>query len=111
MHLAGNSLGLLICHYLLAGFNFTGSLLDLVAIGIFLTLFNTIFKPIIKFIFWPLIVLTLGIGLILINGFGLYLANYFFEALTISGILTLIWATLIIWVINTVLILSAKLLK
>lgn len=110
-HILGNSLGILLCSYLVKGFEFSGTLLNLIEIAFFLTIFNTIFKPIIKFIFWPLIILTLGLGLILINAFGLWLSTLLFKGLTIEGFLPLIFSTLIIWAINFFLIVLAKLIK
>jgi len=111
LHLLGNGFGILVCHSLIKGFEFSGGWYDLFLISLFLTIFNSIFKPVIKFIFWPLIILTLGIGLILINAFGVFLASLIFKGLTIKGILPLIFSTLIIWFINTFLILLAKMIK
>ena len=107
-HFWGNFLGILLCDYLIKGFDFSGSLFCLAEIALFLTIFNLIFKPILKFLFLPLIILTLGLGLIFINALGLWLTDSIFESLSIEGILPLLFATFIIGFINLVLISLAK---
>jgi len=107
-HFWGNFLGILLCDYLIKGFDFSGSLFCLAEIALFLTIFNLIFKPILKFLFLPLIILTLGLGLIFINALGLWLASKIFESLSIEGIFPLILSTLIISIINLFLISLAK---
>jgi uncharacterized membrane protein YvlD (DUF360 family) len=56
----------------------------------------------------PIIIITLGLGIIIINAIILYLLDYFLVQITISGLYPLIYATLIISVINLVFHFSAK---
>lgn len=70
-----------------------------IAAGIF-TFLNIFIRPILKFILSPVIVLTLGFALFLINAFLLYLLDKFLTNITITGTLPLIYATLIISLVN-----------
>ncbi len=82
------------------GFHLMGDVREYVAIGFVFMLLNTVVKPILKFILSPLIVLTLGLGLLAINAFLLRLLDIFFKNLTIDNVSALLYATILIGVLN-----------
>ena len=103
-----NVLAVVLCHYWLKGFSFSGSLLSLSEIALTLTFFNFLVKPILKFILNPFIILTFGLLMIAINAFGLWLVSLIFSSLTIQFGWPLIYATIIFGLVNTTLHLAAK---
>ena len=103
LQIISNLLAVIICNKWLDGFSFSGGVLVLIEIAVFLAIFNFILKPLLKFFFGPLIVLTLGVALLLINASGLWLADFYFQSLTIKVGLPLIYATIIFSVVNSTL--------
>lgn len=103
-----NLLALLAAAYLLQGFVFEGTLVDLMLVATIFTAINFLLKPILKMVLGPLIILTLGLFLIAINALTLYLLDILTVPLTIQGYTPLIVATLVIGAINIVLHLLAK---
>ncbi len=103
-----NVLAVVVCHYWLRGFYFSGGILALSEIALALTAFNLLVKPILKFVLSPFIILTFGLLMIFINAFGLWLVGGFFSSLTIQFGWPLIYATIIFSLVNTTLHLVAK---
>jgi len=98
-----NAIAFLAAGYFLPGFNITGSVTDFaIVIGI-LTLINLIIRPIIRLVLSPLILLTLGLFNIVINGFIIYIIDFYFENIKIDGLVTLLYATVILTIINVAL--------
>ncbi|MEX1014437.1 MAG: phage holin family protein [Candidatus Paceibacterota bacterium] len=103
-----NSVAILAADYLVSGFNFIGTFLDLmIAAGIF-TLINLFIRPIFKLLFGPIILLTLGLFVIVINALTLYILDIFVTTLTIQGYMPLIIATLIFGIVNVIVDFSGK---
>jgi len=98
-----NALALFVADYLLQDFIFEGDILTLVIAGLILGLINFFVKPILKLISAPLILLSLGLFSLVINMALLWLLEYLIPELTINGIFTYFWATLIIVAVNIVL--------
>ncbi len=67
-----------------------------------LTLLNFILKPILTLVLGPVIILTLGLGLILVNARILKILDLFLNNLTIETIPALLYATILIGVVNFV---------
>lgn len=109
--LFSNTIALIITPILVNGFIFNGDFLELLKLGLILTLINLFVRPILKLIFGPLIVLTLGLFLIILNAFTIYLLDFFSENLIIEGYLPLLLSTLIISLINLVINYSAKIIN
>lgn len=98
-----NAIAFLAAGYFLPNFNITGSVTDFaIVIGI-LTLINLIVRPIIRLFLSPLILITFGLFNIVINGFILYIIDFYFENIKIDDIVTLLYATVIIGLINLIL--------
>ena len=64
---------------------------------------NTLLKPLLRFITLPLALLTLGIAWFFVSMLMLVITDAIVSGFHISGFWTLVWATLIIWVVNLVL--------
>lgn len=100
LSIIGNSLGIWISQRFIDGFVFSGELKELAIIGIALALLNFLIKPAIKFITTPLIILTLGLFILIINALLLWITDYIFDFLLIENLWALIWATILIGIVN-----------
>ena len=87
---------------------FSGNFIDLLKISAVLTILNVILKPIIEFFLKPLIILTFGILSFIITGFLLWLSTYWVSQLTFTNWKSLVLATLIFSVINSIFNLVVK---
>jgi putative membrane protein len=97
-----NALALWITSLFLPNFYLTPKLVDILGVALIFTALNYLVRPILKFMLLPFIVLTLGLGLLVINGFMLFLLDLLSKDITIQGVPTLIYATLIVGVVNFV---------
>lgn len=73
-------------------------------LGIILGLLNYFVKPLLKTIALPLEIITMGLFTIAINIGLLWFLDLMFDELYISGLLPLLYTTLIIWGLNTIII-------
>ncbi len=104
---AGNAFALWLANRWVPGFVLTAPLLGLMLLGLMLVILNFILKPILTLIFGPVIVITLGLGLIIVNALILWFAaslsqrlDFIHGSITIQTIPALIFATLIVSIIN-----------
>lgn len=102
IRILGNSIALYAASWFVAGFSFTGGIKEYAMAGVVLGLLNMIIKPIVKFIAFPVIILTLGLFIIVINALLLWLVDYIFDFISISDIMSLVWATVVIAIINMI---------
>ena len=94
--------------YFIPGFQISAGYVNfLLAAGV-LTLINAFIRPILKLLFTPIIFLTFGLGTLIINALMLYLLDKFLTNITITGTLSLIYATLIITAVNLVISFTGK---
>lgn len=100
--LFSNVLALYIASLLVSGFVVIGGWKGFLIAGVVLGLLNLIVRPVLKLISLPIIFLTLGLFSIVINVLILWLASQLTTYIVIENLLALIWATLIIGLINTV---------
>jgi putative membrane protein len=103
-----NIIALIAAAYFIKGFEISPGLNSFLLAAAVLTLINTFFRPILKLILAPVIVLTLGLGIFLVNALMLYFLDKLLIDITITGIVPLIYATLIISLVNLVIHFSAK---
>lgn len=61
---------------------------------------NTVFKPLLRFITLPLALLTLGIAWFFVSMLMLDLTDAIVSGFHIDGFWTLVWATVIVWLVN-----------
>jgi putative membrane protein len=76
--------------------NFGSLLLAAAVFGVL----NTIFKPLLRFITFPLAILTLGIAWFFVSMLMLDLTDAIVSGFHIDGFWTLVWATVIVWLVN-----------
>ncbi len=98
--LFANILALYLAHLWVAGFAVNGGWVGYIIAGVVLGLLNLIVKPILKTITFPLIIISLGLFLIVINAIVLWLATQFSGYVVVSDLVALLWATLIVAVVN-----------
>ena len=106
--LIGNGLGLYIASRYVPGFNIPIDLRSLLIAALVLTAINLFLRPLLKIVLSPLIIITLGLGIIFVNLATLYLLDYFLVSVTISGLVPLVLATLVLGAINFVIHLTSK---
>ena len=94
--------------YFVKGFVISGNPQSFLSVCLLFTFINLFIRPVLKIIFSPLIILTLGLGIFGVNVLTLYILDYFSQNVSINGVVSLIFATLIISVINFAFHLSAK---
>lgn len=97
----GNIAALLVAAYFVAGFSVDKSARGVMLAALVFVLINSFIGPLLKLILTPIIILTLGLGIIIANAVILYVVDYFSPYITIDGFLPLLYATLIISVVNT----------
>ncbi len=98
----GNTVALYIATQNIPGFVVEQSLQTLIIAGGILTFINMFIKPVIRFFFTPFIFLTLGLGLIVVNAITLVILDYLTPTVTITGLLPLFEAAILISVVNMV---------
>ncbi len=96
----GNTLVFLAMAKWLPGFVALDGLGQIGVIAIVFTVLNLLLKPVLKLILGPIIILTLGLGLVLVNMLVLYILDKLSNNLSIDGVLTLLYASLITGVAN-----------
>lgn len=102
IRILGNSLALYTAYWLVPGFDFSGGWKEFLLAGVVLGLLNMIVKPILKFISFPVIILTLGLFTIVINALILWLVDYIFDFVQIGDIVNLVWATIVVGIVNMI---------
>lgn len=103
-----NLIALFAVVYFIKGFEVSPGFNNFLLVAAVLTLINVFFRPILKLILTPVIVLTFGLGIFLVNALMLYLLDKLLINITITGIVPLIYATLIISLVNLIINFSAK---
>jgi len=84
------------------GFVVRGGIQEFALAGVALGLLNLVVKPIIKTLTFPIILLTLGSFSLVINGALVWAVDYWFDFITIHSFMALLWATLVITLINII---------
>lgn len=107
-HILSNAVALYAAGYFITGFKLTGDIIGIVTVALILTLINAFVRPILKLIFVPFMMITLGLFSIVVNAIILVILDKLSTQLTIEGYLPLLWATLIIGLVNFVFHLGTK---
>lgn len=100
LKIASGILGLWIAIEFINGVSFYGTWQDLLIIGLVMGVLNVFIKPILKLVTLPLRMLTLGLFSLVINVGIVWAVDIFFPELIITGIVPLLWTTLIVWAIG-----------
>ena len=98
--IAGNILALFLASRYIDGVSITGGWQGLIIVGLILSVFNFILKPVLKFLLCPFILLTFGLLLIVINIAIVWATDFFSGDLAISGLQALLLTTLAVVVVN-----------
>jgi putative membrane protein len=80
-----------------------GSRGDLILAAAVFGILNTILKPVLKGVTFPAAILTLGIAWFAVSMLMLVITDSLVDGFRIRGFSTLVWATLIVWLVNLVL--------
>ena len=96
----GNSLALYVASLVVAGFTVVGNVKEFLIAGVLLGLLNSTIKPVLKLMAMPIVILSLGLFIIVINALMLWVVDYLFDFIKISDIYTLVWATIVIGIVN-----------
>lgn len=97
LHIVAASGGLWLAIRFIPNVEFTGSTQLLLIAGLVLGIMNAILKPILNLVTFPIRILTLGLSSLLINLLLVWILQLVFPELEFSGLLPLIWTTLVIW--------------
>jgi putative membrane protein len=76
---------------------------DLIRAALLFGVLNTILKPVVRLLTLPLAFITLGLIWFGVAMLMLWLTSLFIDGFDIHGLSALIWATIIVWVVNVVL--------
>ena len=109
LRLLGSALALYAADSLLSGFVVRGGLKGYLIAGTILGLLNLIVRPILKVIAFPIILLTLGLFTIVINALLIWGAGQLTGYISFDNYYSLLWATLIVAIVNIFLGLIRKL--
>jgi putative membrane protein len=80
-----------------------GSAGELIRAALLFGVLNTILKPVLRALTLPLAFITLGLIWFGVAMLMLWLTSVFIDGFDIHGLRTLVWATIIVWVVNVVL--------
>ena len=100
IRIIGNAVALYVAFLIVPGFLISGSWEQYLIAGLVLALLNMLVRPVLKVISFPLILLTLGLFTFIINILILWIFDYLVSFVTIEGLLALIWATIIVSIVN-----------
>ncbi len=106
--LLSNLIGLLVVTRFIEGFEIVPGFESFFLVAGILTFLNIFIRPFLKLILTPVIVLTLGFATFLVNALMIFMLDKFLTNITISGTLSLVYATVIISLINIVINFSGK---
>ncbi|MBI2888428.1 MAG: phage holin family protein [Candidatus Liptonbacteria bacterium] len=84
------------------GFRLTTDFVTLLEVAAILTLLTVLVQPVLKLIFGPIIVLTLGLGIIIVHALVLVILDSLSKSLTIENVEALVYATLLIGIMNAI---------
>ncbi len=76
---------------------------DLIVAAALFGILNTFLKPIARLLTLPFAIVTLGLAWFFVSMLMLYLTQDIVTGVDIHGFSTLVWATIIVWIVNLVL--------
>jgi putative membrane protein len=99
---AANAIALFVIALVFEDVSYDGVGSLLLAAAVFGVL-NTVVKPVLKLITLPLAVITLKLAWFAVSMLMLKVTDWLVDGFTIDGFLTLIWATIVVWLVDLVL--------
>lgn len=100
IRILGNAVALYVAFYIVPGFIISGSIEHYLIAGTILALLNMLVRPVLKVISFPIILLTLGLFTFVINALMLWALDYLLGFVSIESLLALVWATIIVGIVN-----------
>lgn len=110
IRILGNSLALYAAAYFVPGFLINGGVKEYLLAGVLLGVLNLAIKPILKAVSMPLIILTLGLWTIVLNALILWAVDYVFDFVLVQDLTALVWATIIIAIVNILVSTTTKII-
>jgi len=104
-----NAIALLLLSVYLPDISLLPDPLAITILSATLAAINLIIRPIFRLLLSPIIFITLGAASFALNAAILYALDFVSDTLTINSIRELLIATVVIWLINSVLVSSARL--
>jgi putative membrane protein len=98
-----NIVALWVAAELIDGIGYSGNEWVVVAAALVFSLVNIFVKPLVILFTLPLVILTLGLALFFVNLLMLYLTSWIVDDFKVESFGAAILATIIVWVVNTVL--------
>ena len=80
-----------------------GGIGDLLGAALLFGILNTLLKPVLKFVTLPLAIVTLRLAWFGVSMLMLLLTAWIVDSFGIDGFWALVWATIIVWVVNLLL--------
>ena len=111
IRILGNTVALYVAFLIVPRFVVSGSWEQYLIAGLVLALLNMVVRPILKVVSFPLIILTLGLFTFIINILMLLVLDYLVSFVTIEGFMALIWATIIVSLVNLFFSMISKIIK
>ena len=108
IRILGSSAALYAAVLWVPGFSVTGSWQEYLIAGLVLALLNMLVRPVLKLISFPIIALTLGLFTLVINALMLWFLDYFLVSVGIVDFVALVWATLVVCIVNFIVGMIAK---
>jgi len=105
---ASNFIALLAIANLIAGIEINLVWENFVGLVVVFTLINSFIRPLVRWILTPFVILTLGLFTIVINAAMIWLLDFFSQNISVSGLMPLIGASLVVGFINILINFSAK---
>ncbi len=96
----GNYIALVLAARYVPGFYLSTVITDIVLLAVLLAVIYSLIRPILKLILSPIIFLTGGLFVLIINGVLLALLDFYLPTITIKGLSTLLYATLLIGIVT-----------
>lgn len=100
LYVCANTVALVVASRVVPGFSLTGDYISVLGAAALLTVLHLILRPILRFLISPLVLLTFGFAVIALNAFLLHLLDIWSVHVTITGTLPLLYATIIVGLVN-----------
>ena len=99
---AANAITLAVAAFVLSGVSYKG-FGDLLTAAALFGILNTFLKPFLRLLTLPLLPITLGLIWFFVSMLMLEITNWLVNGFEIDGFWALVWATIIVWLVNLVL--------
>ena len=106
-----NAIVLAVATWMLSGVTNDGSNWTIIWAAAVFAILNTILKPIMRLVTLPFALLTFGLAWFFVSMLMLWLTTLIISDFNVDGFWNYVWATIIIWLVNSVLDMIAYLMR